>query len=222
MNSSLHEKFDEAAKYIQHQLQHTTINNHPFPYIEYQVFNPEFCDFLKSLLPSEGEMVRLNQTPLSRRSNDKRKVFILKATKEDNVQKELTYSDTNTQLIYNLFNNIIRPIVVEKFSIKLPKNIDDELLYVVDEEGYRITPHKDITSKIFSVLVYTPDDSTTSEYGTHILEQINNDSFRTVRITEFTPGNTFIFPRSEKSWHKVPPVPEGVKRKLFIYTLHAC
>jgi hypothetical protein len=90
-------------------------------------------------------------------------------------------------------------------------------------DGGRIEPHRDIPSKMLTIVVPMTAESVPG-WGTDILEPLGSvgkdyetprDAFRTVTSFDFAPNSFGLFAKTEDSWHAIGPLKgtEGQYRK---------
>ena len=102
-----------------------------------------------------------------------------------------------------------------------------DLRLVRDSRGYCIKPHTDIKAKAMSLLFYLPSDNERSEIGTRVYvpkeKGFTSDGTRRYEFAEFDsiytapflPNSMFGFPRSDVSFHGVPPI-EVTRRDVLL------
>ena len=105
----------------------------------------------------------------------------------------------------------------ERFPAGLPI-LEPVPILVRDFPGYAIRAHTDVFSKVFTVQIYLPADSSRPEIGTSFLEPISEDpkapeDFREVRRAQFLPGAGYAFPVHARSWHRVGALAPGPPRE---------
>lgn len=110
-----------------------------------------------------------------------------------------------------------RLLEAERFPGGLP-DLEPVPILVRDLPGYAIRAHTDVSSKVFTVQIYLPADSSRPEIGTQFLEPIAEDpkapeDFREVARAPFLPGSGYAFPVHSRSWHRVETLAPGPPRE---------
>ena len=112
--------------------------------------------------------------------------------------------------------------------------LDPEMLVVSDRKGYRIGPHTDSKARFISMLLYLSPDPKYRSYGTGLytpknpqmpLDDLLHYGFEDFELhtrVDYKPNRVVIFPRTDKSYHGVEPVPVvGCDRRLIIVNIRA-
>ncbi len=133
--------------------------------------------------------------------------------------------------VYEKFQSALFPRVSH-----LDSNIslDPEMLVVSDRSNYAIGPHTDSKARFVSMLYYLSPGEQYRSYGTGLYEpknpdmEINElrhygfDDFTRHSRVDFVPNRLVAFPRSDRSFHGVEPVPvENCDRRLLIVNIRA-
>ncbi len=129
------------------------------------------------------------------------------------------------------FRNILVPRIAH-----LPKdiNLNPEMLVVSDRTDYAIGPHTDTKFRFISLLYYLSRDPEYASYGTGLYvpkdprhefphnAHVNFEMFNRHTLVDYKPNRLLAFPRSDKSFHGVEPVPvENCDRRLIIVNVKA-
>ncbi len=129
------------------------------------------------------------------------------------------------------FQDIVVPRVEHlKGSLRL----SPELLVVSDRSNYAIGPHTDRRARLASMLFYLSPGDEYRSYGTGLYELKNpkvktfeNEHYGFEHFTcrtriDYIPNRMVAFPRSDRSFHGVEPVPvENCDRRLLIVNIRA-
>ncbi|MGY8962863.1 MAG: 2OG-Fe(II) oxygenase family protein [Rhodospirillales bacterium] len=112
--------------------------------------------------------------------------------------------------------------------------LDPEMLVVSDRKGYRIGPHTDSKARFVSMLLYLSPDPKYRSYGTGLYtprdpKMLVNDRqhygfehFNLQARVDYKPNRAVIFPRTDRSYHGVEPVPVAdCDRRLIIVNIRA-
>ena len=133
--------------------------------------------------------------------------------------------------------------LVDKFrDILLPRiahlpedvHLNPEMLVISDRDNYSIGPHTDTEFRFISLLYYLSPDPAYASYGTGLYvpketapEIPQNahapfDWFHRHSRVDYKPNRLVAFPRSDRSYHGVEPVPvENCDRRLIIVNVRA-
>lgn len=221
-------------QYLFDKLREVVINDYPYKHIEIEgLFHKDFYNFMKLLMPDISQMPRFKNIPgVPKDYPEQRFAFFIKTSHfghsymYDSIEnKKLRF---NLIKLYNWFNEVLCPNIFKIFDMDIKIKTHDELAYMVDTSGFSLKAHTDIPQKILTVLIYMPDDSSLENFGTNILVPIskdilnkrskNNEDFRVVKTTKFIPNNTFIFQRSDISFHNVDVLKHKSLRKFLLFT----
>ena len=115
------------------------------------------------------------------------------------------------------------------------KYLDFSMQFSLMKKGDFITPHIDGPRKVFTLMLYFPNDLATNKYGTSFFKQnsqtkfdcyfwdkgkINNNAieefknkFTLINKAEFTDNKVVGFIPNDKSWHAVDKIEENILRK---------
>lgn len=239
--SNINNIYKEQTEYFQEKILKINLESYPFLHFEEQnLFCDNFYQYVKSLLPPLNQLEKLNATNLvSKNYPDQRYILIIKNFKND--YESLYKKVDNLKLRYNLiklsnwFSEIVKPKLLKIFNILDDEKIDHELAFCIDTKGYKLSPHTDVKEKIITCLMYLPDDSLLSKFGTNILipkdkntyNQLPKDNvrykdndFEIVKTTKFIENNTFSFKRSDCSFHSVSELTVEAERKFLLFTIY--
>ena len=191
--------------------------------------------------PSDDAMKSLPETGRSSHYPE-RFVFLFK-------EQFLSHMDNADQEFWNgVAHAVMGPSVIHacynKFERTLTKRIEHldqkmitlnpEMLVVSDRKGYRIGPHTDSKARFISMLLYLSPDPRYRSYGTGLYtpkdpRMLADDSahyafehFDLHTRVDYKPNRVVIFPRTDKSYHGVEPVPVAdCDRRLIIVNIRA-
>lgn len=216
------------------------------PYLHFEqsgIFHPIFYDYLKTIMPDYENLTPLRDVgkkntkprigvnsgyPIERRvlpirSPHEGHSFLIEEIKDKNILDQFIRLD-------QWFSTNVRNSIAEKFQIQKNEIQYEELLYSIDASGYALGVHTDLPSKVFTMLIYMPDDGSIVSSGTNMLvpKQINytdktnrlhrSDEFDIYKVTQFKPNNVFCFRRTDNSFHSVTKHLNSEPRKLLLYT----
>lgn len=238
--SSINSIYIEQTEYLKNKIKDIKLEKDPFPHFEEKgLFCDNFYQYLKSLFPNVTDIDTLNSTPLVGKNYPKeRYALVVKDYKRDHVYLYDKIKDK--KLLFNYvklstwFSTIFKETLLDFFNIN-HLDTSNELSFCIDKKGYKLGPHTDVDNKIVTCLVYMPDDSNISKFGTNILSinntklsniklqsnmQMHGDKFNIVKTTKFEENNTFVFKRSDISFHSVSELTEDVERKFLLFTIY--
>lgn len=146
------------------------------------------------------------------------------------VMKIVAGSEVVTALVRK-FQDILIPRIEH-----LPEdtNLNPEMLVVSDHSNYSITPHTDTKFRFISMLYYLSPDPKYISYGTSLYVpkdpnvrfshngHFPNSYFDHHSRIDYKPNRLVAFPRSDRSFHGVEPVPvANCDRRLIIVNVRA-
>ena len=231
-NTSLQELYNRQTEHFLKILDDLKIEERPYTHFEStELFTDEFYEYMKRIMPEKDELLSLTEI-----SKQVKSLFKVSASYSDKrlsfnindpiygykIMDQFLVYPTNRKKYVKLhewFSNIFLPNLAKKFNVEMQNITGNELMYINDVSGYELSPHTDIVSKIFSVLIYMPDDDSMSRCGTQMLvPSTTKKHFNVAKTAKFIPKNTFAFVRSEKSWHSVSKIESEYPRKLLLFT----
>lgn len=110
----------------------------------------------------------------------------------------------------------VRELIVGETGAK----IDDAALRIEmchDRDGFWLEPHKDISVKRFTMLIYLSDDPDQADCGTDVYEEDEVGKPRWVGRSPFGPGQGLIFIPGADTWHGYDPRPiAGVRKSIIV------
>jgi len=139
-------------------------------------------------------------------------------------------------------SEVITPLLEKFQKVVLPRiahlpedaTLEPEMLVVSDRTDYAIAPHTDRTDRLISLLYYLSPDPTYASYGTSLYMpkdpryefpssgHYSHDYFNLHTRVGYKPNRLVAFPRSDRSFHGVEPVPvENCDRRLIIVNVRA-
>lgn len=194
----------EAFEILKRKISEAPILDYPFPHICIQnVLPDEFYRELLDNLPDVSEY-RVNQRYPGRGPDGKVNTLIFDSFTAEPWKSfaEGLYSDAFAQLM------------LEKFAVE--KEGYSSFYLHKDLEGFEITPHTDISSKLITYLFYLPEDSSLREFlGTYLcvskdrtLEKQSGthhpwEMFEIAKKVEYVPNSFFSFAPHDRSFHAV-------------------
>lgn len=132
---------------------------------------------------------------------------------------------------YEKFKHVLEPRIGH---IKSGVELDPEMLVVSDRSDYKIGPHTDVPARFISMLFYLSPDPKYRSYGTGLYQPKETfefidygahnsfDDFTLSTRVDFKPNRVVIFPRTNRSYHGVEPVPvDDCDRRLLIVNIRA-
>jgi len=75
-----------------------------------------------------------------------------------------------------------------------------------DADGYKILPHPDSNSRVYTAQVYLADDDSRTDLGTSVYSRAVDGSFSVVRRLPYLPNTAFCFVCTDATWHGVMPI----------------
>lgn len=112
--------------------------------------------------------------------------------------------------------------------------LNPEMLVVSDRSDYKIGPHTDTRARFISLLYYLSPDPKYRSYGTGLytpkdpafpVEDRRHYSFEDFNLhsrVDYKSNRVVIFPRTDRSYHGVEPVPvENCDSRLLIVNIRA-
>lgn len=120
-----------------------------------------------------------------------------------------------------LYAPALRTALAVKFNLEEQGSPD--ALVVEDQPGYKIGPHTDVQARLWSMLMYIEGDYTEgTQFYRHKGDRPSDGTrhgdfseFELAKAMPFKPNSALIFPRTDFSYHGVPPT--GEKRRLLIF-----
>lgn len=112
--------------------------------------------------------------------------------------------------------------------------LSPEMLVVSDHSNYQIGPHTDARKRFISFLYYLSSEPKYRSYGTSLYAPkdpalpVNDekhhevDEFALHTRIDYKPNRAIIFPRTDRSYHGVEPIPvTDCDRRLIIFNVRA-
>jgi hypothetical protein len=208
--------------------------NEPYPHFEVEnLFQPEFYQFIKLLMPDFGSLDRFRDLEgVPRHYSPHRYVFFIKASDTGHSRFFKKVHDPKMRYhyfrLYQWFSTTLSRKFLDLLGMNIRDMTHDEFAYVEDAPGFTLKAHTDIPQKIMTVLCYIPDDSSMIESGTNILVPKNStvleklaksdSDFDIIKTTKLIPNNTFCFRRSDYSFHNVTDNNQQGQRKFLLFT----
>lgn len=219
----------DVHKHITTCIANSTIEKDPYPHMVVDGFFPDF--FYKQILANSfPDDFLINLKEFSKRVgqgySDSRHVLHLKSNMPYLDPELRQFWENLAKYIKNHFFNLI----LQKY--KVPNiNLLADFLYVRDTADFSLGPHTDKKQKVLTCLMYLPNDTSLSKYGTTIYTAKDpdftciggphhkRDQFNIYRTVEFIPNRMFCFLKSDRSFHGVEPVNENISRNLLIFDI---
>ena len=231
--------------YAANTIVNSKISQQPFPYIFAEnIFENEYYLQIIKNFPRYQEMTPLNQTDRVRsdRSNKYKQRLVIQLDKEStthlNEDQIIFWNDFSKSLASKTFSKVLFKKFYPWIANRVARNIlsDDnkfnvhcDILLVNDQTNYKIGPHTDHPERIFSLLFYLPEESSTESLGTSIYipknksftckggPHYNKEYFKKVTTMPYRKNSLFIFPKTLNSFHGVEELTEkGINRRLII------
>lgn len=108
-----------------------------------------------------------------------------------------------------------------------------DIRLIEDASGYALGPHTDVPYKLFTLLVYMPEDEKLDHLGTSFYRPISpgfvsdgvthheRDDFELIDTISYRPNTALLFPRTDVSFHGVEAVDEpGYIRRLIVMNVY--
>lgn len=223
---------DDDKNHILSNLTEKNLTIEPFTYF---IFNNFFSnDYYQKLLLMKPLDEQYKDTDPNRTSNK----FALNYRRRFNLVSDLNYLDDerkkfwreftaffiSPKFLSNLFK-LCEKSLIERYKINnLNKlNVEVRIELIRDTGGYMIAPHTDSPKKIFTILMYIPDNNNFLELGTSLFipkeknftsekaTQYDFKFFDEIKKMPFKKNFTFGFLKSEKSFHGRHPIDKEFK-----------
>lgn len=210
------------------------------------IFHPIFYDYLKSIFPVYEDLIPLRDLETKKDNrNDRigvpsyypiqRRVLSIHAFHHGNelLKKQITDPYLLEQYVKldRWFNFEVNPAIAKLFDIEVEKIYSQDLMYSMDGTGYALDPHTDLSTKLFTMLIYMPDNEALIGNGTNVLKPKeegfedklnrthNPNKFEIYKTSKLIPNNVFCFKRTDNSFHSVSKHQEQETRKILMYTV---
>lgn len=99
-----------------------------------------------------------------------------------------------------IINYLQNKKVVENISKILNKNLDSSyvrLEIIGDKKGFWLKPHKDISEKLMTMMIWSNPYSESENLGTDLYD----NNFKLVKTIQYTHNNGYFFSSGEDTWH---------------------
>ena len=101
-----------------------------------------------------------------------------------------------TKLINKLQSNIITSKIAQLLSKDL-SNSYVRLEIIADQKGFWLKPHKDISEKLMTMMVWSNPYNEADNLGTDLY----NDDFKIVKTVKYKHNSGYFFSSGKNSWH---------------------
>lgn len=238
MTTNIDELYQLNTIHVKAKIGGAVIDNYPFPHLYVNdIFTHNFFNYVKSIMPGD-EQCPFVTTVTNYTNSDfptNRRLLPLKDAYTDGGIHQKYESDpiklVAVQQLCKWFRTCFLMLIVDKFNIQLPNKYRDELLYIIDTRGYYLAPHSDLPTKIFSALIYMPDEDNdiVRQYGTNILKPVEegytddgntfykNRPFNIVKTLPFVPNSLLVIIKANNSFHSTSEIKHNITRRLLIY-----
>lgn len=236
--------FSDVRRHFLSNLESAPIIVEPFPHISVEgMFPGEFYQELLHNFPPIELYDRLIDTGRVADSHNKARKVLFPS---EGLIKALP--DTAAALWHQLFmlmiDQEIGSVLFGRFSEYLKPRfeaaklngpgelmVESEVFLVRDETEYELEPHRDIDSKLLTMLMYLPNDESNRDLGTRFYVEKDRtisrprgysyslDSFDVAKSAPFLPNSLLCFPNTEHSFHGVGKISGERHRDLMIYDL---
>lgn len=127
-----------------------------------------------------------------------------------------------TEFIYWICSKEIQEIFVKAFDVE--QGYSHVVIYN-QKKNFKLGPHIDNRTKLFTSLFYLPKDDTLSKYGTGMYrpnvqkpKPFEFEDFDLIKKLDFKPNSFFCFGK-ENSWHGVEHINEDINRLTMQYLI---
>ncbi|WP_439135938.1 hypothetical protein [Pseudomaricurvus sp.] len=152
------------------------------------------------------------------------------------IQKTMADERLRQALFHKLSVGIGQRLKIDKSEAKTVPAWPKGGLFI-DKSGYRISPHRDVFTKLVTTQFYLPADDSQKELGTSLYRRdwkgrLNREfnklglaqrqEFTHEKTFPFMPNTGYAFVVGPKSWHGREPLPEGSRERrslMHIYYL---
>lgn len=133
--------------------------------------------------------------------------------------------------LYESLVNILKPKILRKFGIEDTKQIQSDVLYVRDRQGFYLNPHTDTNKKLLTCLFYVSSDPVNDKLGTSMYVPCQKDFecekgvhhnrslFDIHKTVGFEQNRMFAFKKTNNSFHGIEKIVDKVERDLIIFDL---
>jgi len=107
----------------------------------------------------------------------------------------------------NLFPNLTKIInffqekeTLEKISKTLKKDLSSSFVrleIIADKKGFWLKPHKDITEKLMTMMVWANPYNESEDLGTDLYD----DNFKLIKTIQYQHNNGYFFSSGNDTWH---------------------
>lgn len=220
--------FLDVHKHVTSKVKNAAIEDYPYDWTVIDEFFPSnyYSELVNNKLPDDVFLSLKDFERVGSGYSDSRHIVKLKPN--------MPYLDSHLRLFWENFAKYITfhfsPIILDKFNI--PNfNLGSDLLYVKDNDQYKLGPHTDKKTKVLTCLIYLPENDQLKKYGTSIYipkdpafkciggPHYKREFFNLYKTIEFIPNRLFCFSKSDVSFHGVEPVDENVTRNLIIFDI---
>lgn len=204
------------------------------------VFPEEFLEAIHKQWPGEDVMMSIADTG---RTDAYRERFVMLYEKRFFTQLTTSQQEfwalvlqftTGAQVLQACFSKFKDRLRARVQHLKGEIQLRPELLVVSDRSNYAIGPHTDLPSRLMTLLFYLSPGDEYESYGTSLYvpkDENRLDGGRTHHPfgefdrhsrVDYVPNRAVIFPRTDKSFHGVEPVPvNDCDRRLLIVNVRA-
>lgn len=234
--------FSGASAFMAQQIADTPAIEDPFEHCVVDDVLPQgLIDEIYDRWPSEDAMTPLSETGRNTHYPER---YVMLMTEEflsrlSKLEREFWQGVSNVVLsqavvlaCVNKFQDVLKPRIAHLESERV--TINPEMLIISDHSDYKIGPHTDSKGRFVSMLLYLSPDPKYRSYGTglytpkdpqmpvnHVLHH-PFEKFNLHSRVDYKPNRVVIFPRTDRSYHGVEPVPVAdCDRRLIIVNIRA-
>lgn len=234
--------FSGAEAHVVDRIAASSVSTEPFEHcVVDDVLPIDLLEEIHHKWPSEESMMTLPETGRVAGYGE-RHVLLL----EDQFLSSLTESDRKfwRDVAHTIIGANVIAASCKKFKAILQRRIghleqdkvilSPEMLVVSDHSNYKIGPHTDTRRRFISLLYYLSTDPKYRSYGTSLYTPkdpkmpVNDekhyevDKFTLHTRIDYKPNRAVIFPRTDRSYHGVEPIPvTDCDRRLIIVNVRA-
>lgn len=227
---------DEFAAQVAYVIHNTAPSPWPYPHLRMQpLLPPALYESLSGLELASDTLVSHVYGVEDTKSEQNRfsldySAADLSAGRVTVPELERAYRVLSHSLVRNALLGRFRDEVAKRYA-KLQVTLDTAFYYIEDSTGYELLPHTDTDSKAVTLLIYLAREGDNPELGTHLYVPRNpqlydvqaassaryrREAFYSACSVPFRPNAAVAFAPSKRTFHGVPAVHHGDRRRRLI------
>jgi len=99
-----------------------------------------------------------------------------------------------------LINNLQNKEIADKISKKLNKDLSSSFVrleIIADKKGFWLKPHKDISEKLMTMMIWANPYNESEELGTDLYD----NTFKVIKTVKYIHNNGYFFSSGDDTWH---------------------